>query len=117
MLTNRLNKAMANMGQKGGDGEAVDGLGSPATWRRKNDKESSLAVVKGGRTLTVTIEASMSPEDQLVLAQGLGGGGPARRLIVAFGRPVRRARRRSRRRVRPGTSLTRAEAVRSVRSL
>jgi len=65
LLTNKLNKAMANMGQKGGEGEAVDGLGSPATWRRKNDKESSLAVVKGARTLTVTIESSMSPQDQL----------------------------------------------------
>lgn len=65
MLTNKLNSAVAGFGRKGGDGEQVDGLGAPATWRRKDDSTSVLSVVKGARSLNVTITASIPPQDQL----------------------------------------------------
>ncbi len=73
MLTNKLNNAMAGLGRKGGDGEQVDGLGSPATWRRKDDSNSVLSVVKGARTLNVSISAAVPPTDQLAWLKAWAG--------------------------------------------
>lgn len=66
MLTGRLNNLVGSMATRGASGgEDVDGLGFPASWKRKDDNTSTLVITKNARTFTAEIQAAMPAPDQL----------------------------------------------------